>query len=180
MMKILQCRPNFVAEGSVDASLCSWFTQLSGLNVLLKALYSIDDDTCSPSCQETKYSIRIASSMSVNKLMQILKTDGGMTRTKLHNYLFSNKTGGALLNLVQFETDPEVVMERRFSKLAVVEVGFGTSDYKLITRDVKATFFDKLSLIGGTLGLYTGFSVVSLIEIVFWLGKWSHERRKKQ
>lgn len=180
MMKNLKCRPNFVEEGSIDLPLCPWFSQMSGLNVLIQALYGMDDATCSPSCKEIKYSMRVESTTNMGKLMQTLDDAYGVSRTNLHDYLFSNKTGASLLNLVQFETDPETVMRKRFSKLAMVEVGFGAADYKLITRDVRATFFDKLSLIGGTLGLYTGFSVVSLIEIFFWFGKWTKEARSKK
>ena len=36
---------------------------------------------------------------------------------------------------------------------------------------MRATTGDKISLIGGTLGLFTGISFVSAVEIIFWIGK---------
>ena len=38
--------------------------------------------------------------------------------------------------------------------------------FDLITKDAKTTFMDRLAVIGGTLGLFTGFSVISGIEVV--------------
>ena len=38
----------------------------------------------------------------------------------------------------------------------------------MINRDEKATFVAKMSALGGTMGLLTGFSVISLVEILFF------------
>ena len=38
-----------------------------------------------------------------------------------------------------------------------------------IKRDSKMTLSDKISWIGGMMGLFTGFSVISAIEILYWL-----------
>ena len=38
-----------------------------------------------------------------------------------------------------------------------------------ITRDAKMSFSDKVSWVGGMLGLFTGFSVISGIEVLYWL-----------
>ena len=37
--------------------------------------------------------------------------------------------------------------------------------------DVKVTFVGALSLIGGTMGLLTGFSILSAVEVIFYFGK---------
>ncbi len=47
-----------------------------------------------------------------------------------------------------------------------------------LTTDAKATFSDKVSSIGGTLGLFTGFSITSLVEIVFWIARAAVGRRR--
>ena len=41
----------------------------------------------------------------------------------------------------------------------------------MITKDAKTNFMTKLSTIGGTLGLFTGFSVISGIEIIYFTMK---------
>ena len=38
-----------------------------------------------------------------------------------------------------------------------------------ITRDAKMSTSDKISWIGGMMGLFTGFSVISGLEIIYWL-----------
>ena len=34
---------------------------------------------------------------------------------------------------------------------------------------MRVSTFDKLSLIGGTMGLFTGISIITLIEIIYWM-----------
>jgi len=38
-----------------------------------------------------------------------------------------------------------------------------------ITKDAKMTWSDKISWIGGNMGLFTGFSVISSIELLYWI-----------
>ena len=46
-----------------------------------------------------------------------------------------------------------------------------TATYDEIERDVKNSLEDQLGLLGGTLGLFTGFSILSGVEILFYLVK---------
>ena len=39
------------------------------------------------------------------------------------------------------------------------------------SQDRKAKFVDQLSNVGGTMGLLTGFSLISGVEILYFLGK---------
>ena len=51
----------------------------------------------------------------------------------------------------------------------MVEIYFNTATFDDIERDRKIKTEAQLSLIGGTMGLLTGFSIISGIEIVFFL-----------
>ena len=53
----------------------------------------------------------------------------------------------------------------------MVQIYFDTSTYDEIERDVKVTLEAQLGLIGGTMGLLTGFSILSGVEIIYYLGK---------
>ena len=55
------------------------------------------------------------------------------------------------------------------STLQIVQIQFSTSMYEDIERDKKIKMEAQLSLIGGTMGLLSGFSIISGIEIVFFL-----------
>ena len=38
-----------------------------------------------------------------------------------------------------------------------------------ITRSARMSFSDKISWVGGMMGLFTGFSLISGLEILYWL-----------
>ena len=52
--------------------------------------------------------------------------------------------------------------------LRSVRIHFDTPTFDKITRDSAAKFVDKLSAIGGTMGLLTGFSIISGVEILYF------------
>ena len=52
------------------------------------------------------------------------------------------------------------------SKIDVILIYFDTASFDEIERDQKMKFETQLSLIGGTMGLLTGFSIISGVEIV--------------
>ena len=66
------------------------------------------------------------------------------------------------LNILDFE---------RKAKLHWVRIFFSTPTFDMIVNDEKANFELKMSTIGGTMGLLTGFSIISGVEIVFFLMK---------
>ena len=49
-----------------------------------------------------------------------------------------------------------------------VRIYFDTPTFDRITKDKSAKFVDMLSAIGGTMGLLTGFSIISGVEIVYF------------
>ena len=55
--------------------------------------------------------------------------------------------------------------------LQVVEIYFDTATYDEIERDVKVSLEASLGLIGGTMGLLTGFSILSGVEIIFYASR---------
>ena len=55
--------------------------------------------------------------------------------------------------------------------LKYVRIYFDTSTFDIIKKDRAAKFVDMLSAIGGTMGLLTGFSIISGVEIIYFLVK---------
>merc|ERR1719150_164587 len=58
--------------------------------------------------------------------------------------------------------------QRNFFKIAI----YFEPDQSVITKitkDAKMTWSDKISWIGGNMGLFTGFSVISGIELLYWI-----------
>ena len=52
-----------------------------------------------------------------------------------------------------------------------MRIYFDTPNFDRVTKDRAAKFVDMLSAIGGTMGLLTGFSIISAVEIVYFITK---------
>ena len=55
--------------------------------------------------------------------------------------------------------------------LKVVQIYFATATYDENVKDVSVTLADQLGAIGGTMGLFAGFSFLSALEILYFLIK---------
>ena len=53
----------------------------------------------------------------------------------------------------------------------MIHIYIDTATYDEIERDVKVTINAQLGLIGGTMGLLTGFSILSAVEIIYYLSR---------
>ena len=77
------------------------------------------------------------------------------------------KTLNILLTwLLWYNLDPTTEATLRY-----VRIYFETPTFDKIEKDRAAKFVDMLSAIGGTMGLLTGFSIISGVEIVYFLIK---------
>ena len=56
-------------------------------------------------------------------------------------------------------------------KLKYERIFFYAKNFDRITKDRAAKFVDMLSAIGGTMGLLTGFSIISGVEIAYFATK---------
>ena len=63
--------------------------------------------------------------------------------------------------------------------LRFVRMHFYATTFDRITKDRAAKFVDMLSAIGGTMGLLTGFSIISAVEIVYFSVKFIFQSVKK-
>ena len=50
-----------------------------------------------------------------------------------------------------------------------MKIFFESPTYDLVTMDERANAETKLSVIGGTMGLFSGFSLISGVEIVYFM-----------
>ena len=57
-------------------------------------------------------------------------------------------------------------MKRR--SLRFIQINFNTPTFDVITKDRSAKWEDMLSAIGGAMGLLTGFSIISEVEILYF------------
>ena len=64
--------------------------------------------------------------------------------------------------------------------LRFVRIYFQTPTFDRIEKDRAAKFVDMLSAIGGTMGLLTGFSIISGVEIIYFTLKLIKNQAKKK
>ena len=60
-----------------------------------------------------------------------------------------------------------------FQDIAIMNFFFDTPIITEITLELRTSIFDMISAIGGTLGLFTGISVITLVEVAYWSGKFA-------
>ena len=66
--------------------------------------------------------------------------------------------------------------------LQVVQIYFSSATYDEIVNDVSVSLGDQISAIGGTMGLFAGFSILSAVEVIYFILKFLFSlmsRRKK-
>ena len=65
--------------------------------------------------------------------------------------------------------------------MKIIKIKFGTPVFDKITKDRAAKFVNQLSAIGGTMGLLTGFSIISAVEIIYFAAKigWNAIQKNK-
>ena len=61
---------------------------------------------------------------------------------------------------------PNTTLE--YAPLQLVKIYFNTATYDEIERDKKMTLTAQIVLIGGTMGLLTGFSILSGVELLYF------------
>ena len=64
--------------------------------------------------------------------------------------------------------------------LRYVRIYFDTPTFDRITKDRAAKFVDMMSAIGGTMGLLTGFFIISGAETVYFAGKMIFDMIRKK
>ena len=58
-----------------------------------------------------------------------------------------------------------------YHPLQVVQIYFSTATYDEIVNDVSVSQGDQISAIGGTMGLFAGFSILSAVEVLYFMLK---------
>ena len=64
------------------------------------------------------------------------------------------------------------IVRRPYQPLQIIQIYFDTATYDNIIRDVSVTLADQLGAIGGTMGLFAGFSFLSALEIIYYVVKY--------
>ena len=81
------------------------------------------------------------------------------------------KLKDAAKNNNNITSDEGLARERFRRDIIYLNFFFDTQIITQITLEMRVSTFDKLSLIGGTMGLFTGISIITVIEIIWWMAQ---------
>ena len=115
-----------------------------------------DFASCSVSCTGLYADVSFntsATEENVDKLKMLQEEYDSYKRSFAENLVFDQNTKAANLS---------------FAPLQVVQIYFDTATYDKIEKDQKVTLEAQLGVIGGTMGLLTGFSILSGVEIIYF------------
>ena len=104
----------------------------------------------------------------------ILKSNFEIFRLQYNRYrrFFENAGGNFCPFHLIFVVFLYLILEAEMpNTLRFVRIFFDTPTFDRITKDRAAKPVDMLSAIGGTMGLLTGFSIISAVEIVYFVIK---------
>ena len=94
-------------------------------------------------------------------------------RSYSRSFIFSSENGGNFgMTMIDYNFDTIFSgLEISDSALHAVHLFFDTASFDEIERDQKIKLENQISLIGGTMGLFTGFSIISGIELIYFAAK---------
>ena len=128
----------------------------------------MDDSSCIVGCEGLYADIDIVKSTfrehSNDSLATLIKEYEKYKRSQIDSFeiVHTDRTYGD-----QFQ-----IVRRPYQPLQIVQIYFDTATYDNIIRDVSVTLADQLGAIGGTMGLFAGFSFLSALEIIYYVVKY--------
>ena len=87
------------------------------------------------------------------------------------NVFIDEATKNVTMAEFNLTSNDDIARERFKRDISVLNFFFDTPIITQIGLEMRVSLFDRLSAIGGTLGLYTGVSIVTMIETVWWSGQ---------
>ena len=128
----------------------------------------MDDSSCAVGCEGLYADIDFVKSTSRehsnDSLATLIKEYEKYKRSQIDSFeiVHTDRTYGD-----QFQ-----IVRRPYQPLQIVQLYFDTATYDNIIRDVSVTLADQLGAIGGTMGLFAGFSFLSALEIIYYVVKY--------
>ena len=184
IVKVCECEPWFMMTNTagsqgVDKSVCGQY----GYQCIREGLSGYKDDLtdrtecdCRNDCEMVHtFSTLQRAPFSTNKEARDTwfreKANSGLLNEYLmdDNNLFSDEMNKNITKLSSRAFSKNQLASKRFKNdIAVLNFFFDTPIITLIKLDLRTNIFDQISAIGGSLGLFTGISVITFVEVIWW------------
>ena len=126
----------------------------------------MDDSSCKVSCKGLYADVDFVdynvseNSKSRNLLKSLIKDYESYKKSRVKSFEIIH------------DYDRLLTVPKPYERLRVVQIYFDTATYDNIEKDVSVTLADQLGVIGGTMGLFAGFSFLSALEIIYYAVKY--------
>uniref|UniRef100_A0A336L5A7 CSON004574 protein n=1 Tax=Culicoides sonorensis TaxID=179676 RepID=A0A336L5A7_CULSO len=164
-----------------DKKLCNYEPYLYASFIVDVSRLQIDECNCLPDCNSIKYDVKITQS-SFNDHTFHSKRLSFKEMFKMYLSMIKKlKLSMTFDEFVKVIKESNLTVDFDFWKhtFTQIEVGFGSSRFLGMHRQLSYTFTDFISQIGGILGCFLGISFFSIVEVIyFFVIKLFHKVKK--
>ena len=120
--------------------------------------------SCYETCKNVKYSLVLLENSPMDKNINLEKYGNEFT-----NYIFKTERLYPYLG-INSDTTWDDFLNIRLKRMSIIHINFEKSKVLSVTKDAKITLPDMIGNIGGTLGVFIGFSFLGLLDtLIEWL-----------
>jgi hypothetical protein len=176
-VSVCKCMPWFYTNNFESTPICNGFSGYCFEHFMSdESNYKKCGDSCKEDCRGIPMTV-VTTYVPINAV-DMCKEGSFLKKQLIHSFrqhfAFKNYetlvTGdGQIPNLQASMANGSLCYQFVEKYIAMVTVESPTSTVAKSAREPRVTFMDQLGTIGGTLGLFTGMSLLSMIEIVFFL-----------
>ena len=166
-VSICQCYPWYYPNNFTEIPICDWLGASCFDQVMTnQTYYKQCPENCPIECQGV--SNHIFTSHSPLDLYNLCKEDIFGTEFEKDDWSVEILYWNYLLGFTDTlqESTHQICMEYLEKHVAFVTVETVSHEVLKTVKDRKVAFTDQMAMVGGTLGLFTGTSIISLIELV--------------
>ena len=129
--------------------------------------------SCYESCKNVKYSLILLENSPVDNVASNMDKYG----EEFKKYVFNQSRIHPYLGFYRYSSNMEkYYIERRLQRTSIIHINFGESKVLTVIKDAKITLSDMVGNIGGTLGVFIGFSFLGLLDTFIELMHYLQEK----
>ena len=169
----------------LNAEICDYAGNQCFHSKMKNSTFEEENCKCLPSCSATYYSFQLESQLPIDLNKECAVNARGHTyvKSKLKNSMpfFWHMQSGRKEStqiIIEMFSNPYYYHEKIVTKkcreifkgdVAHVVIKMENQSFMKLKKSLKYNTTIKLGTIGGTIGLFTGFSFMALVEIAYWI-----------
>lgn len=161
---------------TMKADLCDSFGNLCFFTKMQNHTHQAEYCNCLPKCNTIQISTNIESQTPIDTKYECEGIGSSYAAKKLRNVPFSKSVLYEMSKSIKegkpFNAQNQTkksIFDSFMKDIAIIEVQIGGQSYIKMRQTLRKTLGDKVGELGGTLGLFTGFSFMAIVELIYWI-----------